>query len=159
MRRSFFASALTTGLIAGALDITAACIHGYLRNGTTPEQILRGIAGGAFGKEAAADGNMMIVWGLLFHFLIAMSFTFFFFFLAKMIPSLVKYPVLTAIIYGAFVWTFMRYVVINYISTIRIRPLEGKEVIIHAVIGAVILMICIGLPNAFFARKYVRSHK
>ena len=31
MRKSFFASALTAGLIAGALDITAACIHAYLR--------------------------------------------------------------------------------------------------------------------------------
>lgn len=157
MRKSFFASALTAGLVAGALDITAACIHAYLRNGTAPEQILRGIAGGAFGKEAAANGNMMIIWGLLFHFLIAISFTFFFFFLAKMIPSLVKYPIPIAIIYGAFVWLFMRYIVLNYISTIKIRPLEGREVIINAIIGAVILMICIGLPNAFLARKYVRA--
>ena len=157
MRRSFFASALTAGLIAGAMDITAACIHAYLRNGTTPEQILRGIAGGAFGKEAAANGNMMIVWGLLFHFLIAISFTFFFFLLAKMIPSLVRYPILTAIIYGAFVWAFMRYVVLNYISTIKIIPIVGQEKIINTIIGAVILMICIGLPDAFLARRYLRQ--
>jgi hypothetical protein len=158
MKRSFFTSALTAGLIAGALDITAACIHGYLRNRTTPEQILRGIAGGAFGREAAANGSMMIVWGLLFHFLIAISFTFFFFFLAKQVPSLVKYPIPIAIAYGAFVWLFMRYVVLNYISTIHIKPIVGKEVIINAIIGAVILMLCIGLPNALLARKYVRSN-
>jgi len=158
MRKSFFASALTAGLIAGILDITAACIHAYLRNGTTPEQILRGIAGGAFGKEAAANGNMMIVWGLLFHFLIAISFTFFFFLLAKMIPSLVKYPIPVAIAYGAFVWLFMRYVVLNYISTIKIRPITGKEATIHAIIGAVILMICIGLPNALLAKRYIRAN-
>ena len=157
MRRSFFASALTAGLIAGTLDITAACIHAYLRNGTTPEQILRGIAGGAFGKETAADGNMMIVWGLLFHFLIAISFTFFFFLLAKMIPSLVKYPVPIAIIYGAFIWVFMRYVVINYISTIKIGPIVGQEKIINAIIGAVILMICIGLPDALLAKRYLKA--
>src|SRR6185369_1854058 len=132
MKRSFFASALTAGLVAGSLDITAACIHAYVRNGTTPEQILRGIAGGAFGKEAAANGNMMIVYGLLFHFLIAISFTFFFFFLARMMPSLVKYPIPIAILYGAFVWLFMRYVVLNYISTIKIRPIRGQESIINA---------------------------
>ena len=120
MTRSFFGSALTAGLVAGSMDITAACIHAYLRNGTTPEQILRGIAGGAFGKEAAANGNMMIVWGLLFHFLIAISFTFFFFLLAKMIPSLVRYPIFIAIIYGAFVWVFMRYFVFFYFSIIKI---------------------------------------
>ena len=158
MRKSFFASALIAGLIAGALDIIAACIHGYLRNETTPEQILRGIAGGAFGKEAAADGNMMIIWGLLFHFLIAMSFTFLFFLLARTFPSLVKYPVPVAILYGAFVWVFMRYVVLNYISTIKIRPIVGKEVILHQIIGAIILMICIGLPNALLARKYIRAN-
>ena len=158
MKRSFFTSALTTGLIAGALDITAACIHGYIRNGTTPEQILRGIAGGAFGREAAANGTMMIVWGLLFHFLIAISFTFFFFFLAKQIPLLVKYPIPVAILYGAFVWIFMRYVVLNYISTINIKPIVGKEVIINQIIGAVILMICIGLPNTLLAKKYIRSN-
>jgi uncharacterized membrane protein YagU involved in acid resistance len=157
MRKSFFASALTAGLIAGTLDITAACIHAYIRNGTTPEQILRGIAGGAFGKEAAANGNMMIVWGLLFHFLIAISFTFFFFLLAKMIPSLVKYPVFTAIIYGAFIWVFMRYVVINYISTIKIGPIVGQEKIINAIIGAMILMICIGLPDALLAKRYLKT--
>jgi uncharacterized membrane protein YagU involved in acid resistance len=159
MRKSFFASALTAGLIAGTLDITAACIHAYLRNGTTPEQILRGIAGGAFGKEAAANGNMMIVWGLLFHFLIAISFTFFFFLLAKMIPSLVRYPILIAIIYGAFVWAFMRYIVLNYISTINITPIVGQEKIINTIIGAVILMVCIGLPNALLARRYLKTKK
>src|SRR5678816_2016642 len=127
MKRSFFASALTAGLIAGAMDITAACIHAFLRNGTTPGQILRGIAGGAFGKEAAANGNMMIVWGLLFHFLIAISFTFFFFLMAKTIPSLVRYPIISAIIYGAFVWAFMRYVVLNYISTIKICLLYTSD--------------------------------
>ena len=158
MRKSFFTSALVAGLIAGALDITAACIHAYIRSGTTPEKVLRGIAGGAFGKEAAANGNMMILWGLLFHFLIAVSFTFFFFFLARMVPSLVKYPVPIAIAYGAFVWLFMRYVVLNYISTINIKPIMGKEAAINAIIGAVILMLCIGLPNALLARKYVRAN-
>lgn len=158
MRRSFFASALIAGLIAGVLDITAACIYSYLRFNRTPEQVLRGIAEGAFGKEAASTGNMMIVWGLLFHFLIAISFTFFFFLLARMIPSLVKYPIPIAIAYGAFVWLFMRYVVLNYISTLKIRPITTQEAAINAIINAVILMVCIGLPAAFLARKYVRAN-
>ena len=157
MKRSFFASALTAGLVASVLDITAACIHAYLRGGTTPEQVLRFIASGVFGKESA-NGNMMIVWGLLFHFLIAISFTFFFFLFAKMIPSIVNYPIPVAILYGAFVWAFMRYVVINYISTIKIRPITGQEAITHAIIGAAILMVCIGLPAALFARKYVKAN-
>ena len=158
MRKSFLASALITGLIAGILDITAACIHAYLRSETIPEKVLRGIAGGAFGKEAAANGNMMIVWGLLFHFLIAMSFTFFFFLLARMVPSLVKYPIPVAIVYGVFVWAFMRFVVLNYISTINIKPIVGREAITHTIIGIVILMVCIGLPNALLAKRYLKAN-
>ena len=157
MRKSFFASALITGLIAGALDIAAAFTHAYLSRGTQPEQVLRFIASGVFGKDAA-NGNMMIVWGLLFHFLIAISFTFFFFLLARMVPSLVKYPVPIAILYGIFVWLFMRYVVLNYISTIKIRPISGQEATINALIAAGILIVCIGLPNALLAKKYVRAN-
>ena len=75
-----------------------------------------------------------------------------------MIPSLVRYPIFIAIIYGAFVWAFMRYVVLNYISTIKIGPIVGQEKIINAIIGAVILMICIGLPNALLAKRYLKAN-
>ena len=159
MKRSFFASALTAGLIAGVLDITAACIHAYLRNETPPTSVLKFVASGALGPQALRGGTEMALYGLLFHFLIAISFTFFFFLLVTRFPALVKYPILTAILYGAFVWAFMRYVVLNYISTIPIKPIVGKEVIKHQIIGAVILMICIGLPNALLARKYVRANR
>ena len=159
MKRSFFASALIAGLIAGALDITAACIHAYLRNETPPINVLKFVASGALGPQALRGGTEMAVYGLLFHFLIAISFTFFFFLLATKFPSLVKFPILTAIIYGAFVWAFMRYVVLNYISTIAIKPIVGWDVIKHQIIGAVILMICIGLPNALLARKYIKANR
>jgi uncharacterized membrane protein YagU involved in acid resistance len=128
-----------------------------LARGTQPEQVLRFIASGVFGKDAA-NGNMMIAWGLLFHFLIAISFTFFFFLLARMVPSLVKYPIPIAILYGILVWLFMRYVVLNYISTIKIRPIVGQEATINALIAAGILILCIGLPNALLAKKYVRAN-
>ncbi|HET9747074.1 MAG TPA: hypothetical protein VFP97_15265, partial [Chitinophagaceae bacterium] len=63
-----------------------------------------------------------------------------------------------AIVYGIFVWLFMRYVVLNYISTIKIRPIGGQEATINAIIAAGILIVCIGLPNAFLARKYVKAN-
>jgi hypothetical protein len=157
MIRSFFASSLAAGLLAGTLDIVAAFIHAYLARGTQPEQVLRFIASGAFGKDAA-DGNIMIVWGLLLHFLIAISFSFFFFLLARMVPSIVNYPIPIAIVYGILVWLFMRYVVLNHISTIKIRPITGQEATINAMIAAGILIMCIGLPNAFLAKKYVKAN-
>jgi hypothetical protein len=87
MKRSFFASALTAGLVAGTLDITAACIQAYLKTGTPPSQVLKYVASGAVDPKTFSNDTMLVAVGLLVHFIIAISFTFFFFFLAKQIPS------------------------------------------------------------------------
>ena len=158
MRRSFFTSALTAGLVAGALDIIAACIQAYLKSGTTPSQVLKYVASGGLGKDALTGGAMMAFWGLVFHFIIAISFTFLFFFLAKMIPSLVKYPILIGILYGVFVWSAMRFIILPYVSTLNPKPIVGSEAIKNAMIAAAIIVACVGIPVAFLARRYVRAN-
>lgn len=158
MKRSFFASALLAGIIAGALDIIAACINAYIKTSTTPIQVLKGIASGAFGRDAISGGPMMAVWGLLFHFIIAISFTFLFFFLAKQIPSLVKYPLIIGILYGLFVWAAMRFIVLPYLSTLNPKPIIGNEAIKNAGIAAAIIVVCVGIPVAILAKRYVRAN-
>jgi len=153
MRRSFFASALTAGLIAGTLDIIAACLNAYIKNGTPPVQILKGIASGAFDPKTFSSETMAALCGLLIHFFIAISFTFFFFFLAKQIPSLVKHPIPIGILYGLFVWAAMKYLIIPYLSRLKSRPFELKR----EAIAVGILVVCIGIPVAFLAKRYVRS--
>jgi len=157
MRKSFFASALTAGLIAGALDITAACIHAFIKNDTAPMQVLRGVASGAFDPKTFSSPGLLALCGLLIHFFIAISFTFFFFFLAKLIPSLVKYPIPIGILYGVFVWGAMRFIILPYISRLNPKPIAGKEAIINAAIAAGIIVICVGIPVVLLARKYVRG--
>ena len=157
MRRSFFASALTAGLIAGALDITAACIHAFIKNDTAPMQVLRGVASGAFDPKTFSSPALLSLCGLLIHFFIAISFTFFFFFLAKLIPSLVKYPIPIGILYGIFVWGTMRFIILPYISRLNPKPIVGKEAITNAVIAAGIIVICVGIPVVLLARKYIRG--
>ena len=157
MKRSFFASALTAGLIAGALDITAACIHAFIKNDTAPMQVLRGVASGAFDPKTFSSPALLALCGLLIHFFIAISFTFFFFFLAKLIPSLVKYPIPIGILYGVFVWGAMRFIILPNISRLNPKPIVGKEAITNAVIAASIIVICVGIPVVLLARKYVRG--
>ena len=157
MRKSFFASALTAGLIAGALDITAACIHAFIKNDTAPMQVLRGVASGAFDPKTFSSPALLSLCGLLIHFFIAISFTFFFFFLAKLIPSLVKYPIPIGILYGIFVWGTMRFIILPYISRLNPKPIVGKEAITNAVIAAGIIVICVGIPVVLLARKYIRG--
>jgi len=158
MRKSFFASALTAGLIAGALDITAACIHASIKNGTAPMQVLKGVASGAFDPKTFPNPTLLAVCGLLIHFFIAISFTFFFFFLAKQIPALVKYPVPMGILYGVLVWGTMRFIILPYVSRLNPKPIVGKEAITNAIIAASIIVVCIGLPVVLLARKYLRTN-
>lgn len=61
---------LIAGLIAGTLDILAAI---YLLAGGNAAGVLKYIAAGAFGQAALAGGTEMIVFGLLFHYIIALS--------------------------------------------------------------------------------------
>ena len=157
MRKSFFTSALTAGLIAGSLDIVAACIQAYLKNDTPPMQVLRGVASGAFDPKTFSSPALLALCGLLIHFFIAISFTFFFFFLAKQISTLVKYPVPIGILYGVFVWATMRFIIVPYISRLNPKPIVGQEAIKNAAIAAGIIVVCVGIPVALFARKYVRG--
>ena len=157
MKRSFFASALTAGLVAGTLDITAACIQAYLKTGTTPSQVLKYVASGAVDPKTFSNDTILAAVGLLVHFIIAISFTFFFFFLAKQIPSLVKYPILIGFLYGLFVWSTMRFIILPYISRLNPKPIVGQEAIKNAAIAAAIIVVCVGIPVVLLARRYFRT--
>lgn len=157
MRRSFFASALTAGLIAGTLDIIAASLNAYIKNDTAPMQVLKGVASGAFDPKTFSSGTLLAVCGLVIHFFIAISFTFFFFFLAKQFPSLIKYPIPMGILYGIVVWGTMRFIILPYISRLNPKPIVGREAITNAAINAGIIVVCVGIPVVLLARKYVKG--
>lgn len=143
---------LLTGLLAGALDLSGACI-GYMidHDGKFPTKILEYIAGGVFGKDALTGGTTMKLAGLLFHFLIAMSFTFFYFFIYPKIKLLRKNVLFSAFIYGLFVWAVMNLLVVP--NSAWHKPITPFDVAASAK-AAFILILCIGLPVAYFAKKY-----
>src|ERR1044071_10035473 len=60
------------GLIAGAIDITYACVFSYVRRAVPPARILQSVASGALGEAAFNGGTPPAALGLLFHFLIAL---------------------------------------------------------------------------------------
>lgn len=159
MRRSFFASAFTAGLIAGTLDIIAACINTYIKNPkVTPTKVLNYIASGAFDPKSYSSPMMQTVSGLLIHFFIAISFTFLFFLLSKQFPSLVKYPIPIGILYGILVWAAMRFIILAYLSRHTQKPIVKGQDYIDAAISAGILVVCIGIPVAFLAKRYIRTN-
>ena len=159
MRRSFFTSALIAGLVAGALDIIAACVQAWLKTETAPIHVLRSVASGAVDPKTFSSPVLLALLGLLIHFFIAISFAFLFFFMAKQIPSLVKYPLLIGIVYGLFVWATMRFIILPYISRLKLKPIEGSEAIKNAAIAAAIIVVFVGIPIALLAKRYVRRNR
>ena len=140
---------LLTGLTAGFLDITAACTQYYIKTGKGPGGVLRYVASGVFGKKAFAGGTGMAVWGLFFHFIIAFSLTIFFFWLYPKIRWLRKNIVLSGLLYGVFAWLVTNLFIIP-LSRVPSVPF----VLSKAIIAALILMACIGLPISLMANKH-----
>jgi uncharacterized membrane protein YagU involved in acid resistance len=151
-RQTFAAAVLTTGLIAGTLDIFAACVSAYIQRGMTPDKLLQFVASGLFGAYAFNGGATMAITGLLMHFMIAISWTLLFYLLYPRLSILRKNKILVGIIYGAFVWVIMNKVILP-VTAIPKAPFNP----ISALIGMVILMLMIGMPNSFRAAKYYRE--
>ncbi len=136
------------GLLVGSLDILSACLHAYIVRGTAPGIVLRFIASAAVGKPAFTGGREMPLLGLLFHFIIAYSFTILFFLLYPHLKIMRKSMALTAIVYGIVIFVVMNLLVLPLTKIPRATFHFDK-----AAIATGILIIAIGLPLSFFARK------
>ena len=143
---------LITTLIAGTLDITGAFISGYLVRGVSPDIILKSIASGVFGKAAFDGGFGMMAMGLLFHFIIAFACTFIFFILYPKINFLKKNIFLNAVLIALSAWM---------VTNLIIMPLSkfGMPAFTTASVARAIsiLILCIGLPISYSAKKYYQS--
>lgn len=147
---SFPGAVLLAGFITGTLDILSAFVYFWIASHGQPvTKILVFVSSGVFGKEAFSAGPAMMWWGLLFHYIIALIWSFVFFTLYPKITMLHKHPVATGIAYGLFVWCVMNLVVIP-LSHVPHGPLR----VVNSVINILILMAMIGLPLSFMARKY-----
>ena len=144
---------LIGGLIAGALDITYACVFSYIRRGVSPAVVLRSVAAGALGPAARDGGIKTALLGLFFHFLIALIAATVYVLASRVIPFMISQPVIAGILYGVCVYAFMNCIVLR-LSAIHqtIWPWAyPKSVLIG---GLLIHMFGIGLPIALVARRY-----
>ncbi|GAB3330709.1 hypothetical protein GCM10027299_35800 [Larkinella ripae] len=142
---------LLAGLVAGTLDITAAITILGRMNATA---VLRYVASGVFGKTAFTAGPEMIWYGLLFHYLIAFSFTLFYYLIFPALPLFRKHKYLSGLLYGGFVWGMMNLVIVPLTNVSR-APLTLES----ALLNLVILMVCIGLPIALIVHRYFSAKR
>jgi hypothetical protein len=138
---------LLAGFIVGTLDITAACVQYWVTTDKNPLNVLPMVAGGAFGKNAFNGSIEMKMYGLLFHFIIAFSFTALFYFIYRRYEILRGHKLLTGVGYGIFMWAVTNLIIIP-LSAIGWRPF----VLSKAAVAAAILIFCIGIPLTFLFR-------
>ena len=139
------------GLIAGTLDLTAACVYSWLRASVSPVRVFQFIASGVLGTDSFTGGTKTAVLGVALHFLIATGATAVFYFASRAWFFLIEHPIVAGLLYGIPVYAFMNFVVLP-LSQIQQRPQPMSS----RLINVVILMFCIGLPIALIVRRYAR---
>jgi uncharacterized membrane protein YagU involved in acid resistance len=102
---------LVGGSIAGTLDILFA-ISFAAYNGVPPAGLLQTVASGLLGNAAFSGGIPIAALGLLLHFLMSYLWAGIFVVAARRLPSLVRQPMLSGILFGAAVFLTMRLVVL-----------------------------------------------
>jgi hypothetical protein len=144
---------LVGGLIAGALDITYACIFSYIRRGVTPAVVFRSVAAGALGPTARDGGMKVALLGLFFHFLIALIAAAIYVIASRAIAFMNSHAAVSGILFGLCVYVVMNCVVLR-LSAIH-QTLWPWQYAKSALIGGLLIhMFGIGLPIALVARRY-----
>lgn len=143
---------LAAGLLAGALDITAACVVYGALFGATPVGILQGIAAGLLGPSAGDGGLATTALGLVLHFTIALGAAAVYVAIARRVPALLANAWPSGALYGVAVFFFMNRVVVP-LSLAAKHKFSWRAMWI----GIAIHIVCVGLPIALVARRGLSS--
>jgi hypothetical protein len=144
-----------TGLIVGTIDGLAATILYVVKTGKDPLNVFRFIASGIFDRAAFSGGVLMALGGIAFHYMVSLGWTILFFWLAGRFLPLSRHWIISGILYGIFVWVIMNLVVMP-LSLVPIKA--GPKDWLDILKGAFILIVCVGLPVSYSARKYLRDY-
>jgi hypothetical protein len=148
----FFLTILWCGFLVGWLDIIAAFINTWFPYHVGPIVVLRFIASGLLGRAAFGGGKEMAVYGLIIHFLIAYTFTIFFFMVYPRMKILAKNWILTGVVYGILIWIVMNLIVVP----ITLIP-KGHFQPAQVAIGMGILVFMIGLPLSYMTKQFYKD--
>lgn len=141
-------------LVAGTMDITAAVTYYPLTADVRAIRILQGIASGVLGPRAFQGGLRTAGLGLALHYLIALIWTIVFFVAVRVFKPLLRNLIATGVAYGVLVWAVMTQIVLP-LSNVRHTPFNLPA----AIVAAVLVILCIGLPLAGIIGRYERARR
>jgi hypothetical protein len=133
------------GLIAGALDLTQACI-------LFGAKIPLVIAAGLLGRTALQGGAGTYALGVLLHFFIAFSAAAVYYAAGRRLPFLKEFPLVCGLFFGAAVEDVMNLVVLP-LSALHAR---GPYKLNDLILGLVVHMVVIGLPISYSVRRFAK---
>lgn len=133
------------GLVAGLLDGMAAVVFLGKMNYSG---VFKFVASGLFGKSAFEGGNEMVIYGIIIHLLIAMTFAFFYYFSFSKISFFSKNKIIGGLLFGLLVWLIMNLLILPFTNI----P-HSSIILIGAIKNILILMFCIGLPISLIMQK------
>ncbi len=155
VRHKAFQVILWGGLIAGALDLTAAFVSSWLRAGVGPVRVMQSIASGLLGASSYTGGAQTAVLGVALHFLIATVATAVFYVAARRLKFLLEHAIIAGLLYGVAVYLFMNFVVLPLSAV----PQRGAPPLSGRIIGLFIIMFCVGLPISVIVHRFSRPHR
>jgi len=144
----FIKTAIYAGLVAGTVDIGAACAI----NSVAPDRVLRAIASGVLGRAAVHGGPGVIALGLLLQWAMSMVIAAVFLAGAARAPVLLRRWILAGLVYGIVVFAVMNYAIVPLsaaVFKVHFSPLSFAE--------NLAAMLIFGLIVAFIAQRSERN--
>ena len=152
--RSVPKAILVGAIVAALLDLLDPIIFYGLR-GVAPIKIPQSIASGILGRAAYSDGVPSILLGLAAHLFIALVWSTIFVLAARAVPFLEHHAVASGLVYGAFIYAVMYYLVLPYTNIYpRIDPSPGVR--LNSIAAMVFL---VGLPISLANRRFAPSSR
>jgi hypothetical protein len=143
-RNALLAIALGGG-IAGALDLTQACV-------LFGRRVPFVIAAGLLGRQAFHGGIGTYALGVLLHFFIAFSAAAIYYAASRKLIFMTEHPLVCGLFYGVAVELVMSYIVLPLSALHASGPYKLHDVIL----GLVVHMVVVGLPISYSVRRFAK---
>jgi len=144
-KRSALLAIAVGGGIAGALDLTQACVlFGW--------DIPLAIAAGLLGPAVFQGGVGTYVLGVLLHFFIACSAAAVYYGASRKLVFLKEHPLVCGLFFGAAVEEVMRLIVLPLSALHAKGPYKLNDLIL----GLLVHMVVVGLPISFSVRRFAK---
>lgn len=145
------------GLLVGIFDMLFAFTFYGLTLGVPPLRIFQSVASGVLGRPAAVAGGVKtFLLGLFLHFVVATCIASVFYLVARLVPLVLRYAVVSGLLYGIAAYFGMKYLVVPLSAIARRGELPRLPILLTEVIGHAVL---VGLPLALLARRSARVNK